>query len=88
MKKDIAKLSKLINRKLKLVHECKAVGDELDLLVDKIWGFSYSETNDDQIIDALDYGTAGLNVDGFIELMDGYKLKRDNEINTTYIKTK
>lgn len=72
MDKEFKKLYNLTKRLSQQHHEASW---QLDRMIDKYYGFNYSETNDDQIIDTLDYGTSGLNFESFIKLMDEYKEK-------------
>ena len=47
---------------------------ELDAEILKKWGFRYSDTDDDPIIDTLDYGHNNISYKDFTKRMDGYKL--------------
>ena len=64
----------LFEEKKKLVLKTKIAGESLDRLINNKWGFHYSETDDDKIIDTLDYGTTSLTFKDFVERMDEYKL--------------
>jgi len=45
----------------------------LDQRINEEYGFSYSETDDDQIIDTLDYATSDISFKEFTERMQTYK---------------
>lgn len=66
-------MKKLFEKKKKLLEELREISYELDRKIDEKWGFSYSETDDDEIIDSLDYGTQSINYSDFVRKMDGYK---------------
>ena len=42
------------------------------------FGFEFSETNDDQIIDTLDYGISDLSFENYLKAMNEYKKKFNN----------
>lgn len=65
-------LKKLFNKKKSMAHEFHKLGNELDCEIVKQYGFHYSETNDDQIIDTLDYGISGISFEEFDEKMKDY----------------
>ncbi len=71
-------MQKLYNKKKRLIKELNAVGFLLDQEIQKRWDFHYSQTDNDQMIDTLDYGTQNLDYKGFIELMNDYKEKQKN----------
>ena len=71
------RLEFLFNSKKNLVKELNCVGSELDKLIREKWGFHYSETDDDFIIDTLDYGTSGINFETFKNKMNQYKQNSD-----------
>lgn len=71
-------LKKLFNDKKKAIREAKDIGFQLDQMIVEKWGFHYSETDDDRIIDTLDYGTSGINFEDFESLMDDHKANREN----------
>lgn len=68
----------LFNKKKRLVKELNAVGSLLDQQIEEHFGFHYSQTDNDQMIDTLDYGTQNLSYKRFIELMNDYKEKQKN----------
>lgn len=78
-KKIDMNMKALFNKKKKLARQLKEVGHLLDLEINKKWGFHYSETDDDQIIDTLDYGICGISFDTFIRKMDEYKENLEND---------
>ncbi len=43
---------------------------KLDQMIDKKWGFSYSDEDIDEIIDSLDYGTGDISFERFVKLMN------------------
>ena len=63
----------LYNEKKRLVKELNAVGVALDEKIIERFGFHYSQTNSDPMIDTLDYGTQKLDYKDFIEMMTEYK---------------
>ena len=69
----LKKIESLFKKKKKLVRQISEVGHELDLLIREQWGFHYSETDDDPIIDTLDYGTNGISFETFVYKMNEYK---------------
>jgi len=46
---------------------------KLDRMIDEKYGFSYSETDNDGIIDTLDYGTDDISFEDFKLRMEQYK---------------
>jgi len=46
---------------------------KLDNMIDEKYGFSYSETDNDRIIDTLDYGTDDISFEDFKLIMEQYK---------------
>lgn len=66
-------MESLFNRVKKMTRERHLLGAELDREIEKRWGFHYSETDDDPIIDTLDYGTNSITYDEFVKRMDEYK---------------
>ena len=69
----------LIKQKQRAVLKMNSIGTELDRLIIEKYGFHYSETNDDPIIDALDYGTNGITPEDFHERMSLYQEDFDND---------
>lgn len=59
------------------MRETKEIGNTLDSLIVKEWGFHYSETDDDMIIDTLDYGISAISFESFVRKMDEYKKNSD-----------
>ncbi len=76
---DFELMKKLFNEKKKLVVKTNKVGHQLDSLIYEEWGFSFSDTDDDPIIDTLDYGTNNISFEQFKERM--YKYKKNAEEN-------
>jgi hypothetical protein len=72
------KLRKLFEAKKKAVIKLNEIGFELDSLITEKYGFHYSVTDDDKIIDALDYGRNGLSLKEFDDRMKFYKKHFDN----------
>ena len=52
---------------------------KFDLMINKVWGFSYSDVDFDSAIDTLDYGTSDISFEDFVKLMDNYKLKNNKK---------
>ena len=61
------------NKVKKIARQCKAESWKLDRMIDDEWGFSYSDTNDDKIIDTLDYATDDITFEEFNSRMNQYK---------------
>ena len=78
-------MKQLFNEKKKLVAKVNAVGREFDTLVSEKWGFSFSDTDDDPMIDTLDYGTNSISFENFCERMDEYKKQMDEDGKFTAI---
>lgn len=66
-------MKKLFNKRKKLIQEAKYVGLLLDNAIRERWGFHFSETDNDEIIDTLDYGTNDISFRQFVDQMDYYK---------------
>lgn len=77
IKNSKEELKKYFNKKKKIVRETKEIGNTLDSLIVKEWGFHYSETDDDMIIDTLDYGISAISFESFVRKMDEYKKNSD-----------
>lgn len=74
MKKiDKAELRKLFNAKKRAVLKCNKANFALDKKINSVFGFHYSDTDNDEMIDTLDYGTADIPFDHFVSLMEYYK---------------
>ena len=74
------KLKALYNKKKKLINQLNEIGGLLDKEIEKRFGFHYSQTDDDEMIDTLDYGTQDLPYHAFIKKMNEFKkLKEDGE---------
>ena len=71
--KNKKEIQSLFERKKELVKEVRHIGQSLDSLIFEQWGFSYSLTDDDRIIDSLDYGTSDITFEDFVSLMNSYK---------------
>ena len=71
-------MKELYNLKKKLAHNDLFIGRELDKLISERWGFSYSQVDDDECIDTLDYGTGNLDYNSFVKKMDWYKKEIEN----------
>ena len=71
--KNKKEMQSLFELKKEFVKETRFVGHTLDSLIYKQWGFSYSQTDDDRIIDCLDYGTSDISFEEFVSLMNSHK---------------
>ena len=69
-------MKQLFEEKKKLVVKTNEIGRQLDKIIVEKWGFHYSETDDDSMIDTLDYGISGISFDNFKKRMDAYKEER------------
>jgi len=72
-------MKQLFNEKKKLVKKANEVGRELDKMIKEKWGFSFSETDDDPMIDTLDYGTNSISFENFESRMNRYKAQYDED---------
>ena len=63
----------LFEKKKKLIATLNKVSVELERKIDDRWGFSYSATDDDAMIDSLDYGSQSISYNEFVRLMDAYQ---------------
>ena len=68
----------LYNEKKRLVKEMNAVGFLLDQKIVERFGFHYSQTDSDPMIDTLDYGTQDMEYKDFIKDMSVFKEKQKN----------
>ena len=69
-------LKKLFEATKKATQKAKELSYSLDKKIDEIFGFNYSETDNDEIIDTLDYATNNISFKHFFELMKYYKEER------------
>ena len=72
-KRKLKKIESLFKKKKTLVRQTNEVGRNLDFLINEMWGFHYSETDDDPIIDTLDCGIYDISFETFLRKMNGYK---------------
>ena len=68
----------LFNKKKKLEKQSKEIGCLLDKEIEERWGFHYSQTDSDPMIDTLDYGTENIDYKEFVERMDEFKKMKDS----------
>lgn len=68
-------MKRLYNKKRRLVQEINEIGYLLDEAIEERFGFHYSQTDNDSIIDTLDYGSDDLDYKDFVKLMNEYKKK-------------
>jgi hypothetical protein len=73
------KMERLFKAKKMAVSKVNKIGSDLDELIMERWGFNFSETDDDPIIDTLDYGTSFISFDEFERRMNEYKSNFDND---------
>lgn len=71
-------MKKLFEKKKKLIKELNAIGYQLDKEIENRWGFHYSQTDNDPIIDTLDYGTSDISYKEFTGIMDSYRKKQES----------
>lgn len=76
MNEDKKELKKLFEARKKATLKAKEAGFALDKKINEMFGFSYSETDNDEMIDTLDYGHNGIDFRHFFELMTYYKEER------------
>ena len=67
------------NKVKKLARQLKTESWKLDRMIDNEWGFNYSETDDDKMIDTLDYATDDITFEEFKLRMDQYKKDLDED---------
>lgn len=67
------------NKVKKLARQLKIESTKLDLMINAKWTFHYSETDDDRMIDTLDYGTDDITFEEFKARMDQYKIYLDRD---------
>jgi hypothetical protein len=81
MKKEFEQLKKL-------QREVQEFSWRFDKLVEEKYGFSYSDTDCDKMIDTLDYGTDDISYKDFKYLMDNYKknFEKNGEFGIVFIK--
>ncbi len=72
-------MKKLFEKKKKIIEQLNEVSFQLDREINNRWGFSYSETDDDSMIDTLDYGTQSISYKEFVRLMDKYKKNKETK---------
>lgn len=70
--RNIDVMKRLFNQKKQMALRDREIGAELDREIEERWGFHYSQTDDDEIIDTLDHGTSSLTYAEFVEKMDAY----------------
>ena len=73
MDAQLKELKNLFEAKKKTIKKANDAGFALDRKIDEIFGFNYSETDNDELIDTLDYGTSSITFKYFLELMNYYK---------------
>ena len=78
------RLKFLIRKKQKLVRETNIISRELDALIVDTFGFHYSETDSDRLIDSLDYGTDYITSSTFLRIMMLYKTDSDKFDTTNW----
>jgi len=76
MEENIKELKKLFEARKKTTLKARTAGFLLDRKINEIFGFSYSETDNDEMIDTLDYGHNAISFKHFFELMNYYKDER------------
>jgi hypothetical protein len=69
----------LFNKKKKLLKQLNDVGYLLDEQINIRWGFHYSQTDSDPMIDTLDYGTSNIDYKEFVERMDNFKSRQEKK---------
>jgi len=78
-------MRQLFEEKKKFVLKAHEAGRNLDRMIEDKWGFHYSETDDDPIIDTLDYETTSISFSDFVSRMDAYKSSRSEDGSFTTI---
>ena len=72
-------LKKLFNKRKKFARQNFEAGQEFNRLMNRVYGFTYSDTDDDFIIDTLDYGINSISFETFEAKMKIYKERFDND---------
>ena len=73
------KLEAQYNKVMKLASKKQEEGNKLDSMINKKWGFNYSEMDLDEIIDTLDYGIGNTSYEHFKIIMDEAKKEKEEE---------
>lgn len=72
-KKENALLMRLYIRQAALAQEMRKNEFLIKPLIEKRWGFHYSQVDSHLIIDTLDYGTSQCTYTEFVQLMNEYR---------------
>lgn len=81
----MTELEKQYNKVKKLAQKHLDEGAKLDRLIMDRWGFKFSETDDDAIIDTLDYGIDNISFKTFERKMNGYKSNYEKNERYGYV---
>lgn len=74
-------LKQLFEERKKAVKWANEAGFNLDRALAERYPFPFSETDNDEAIDTLDYGTSSMDFESFIEMIDEYKSENFNDEN-------
>lgn len=80
------KLEELFKKRLKMASTFKSLCLEFDHIVEKEFGMTHNDTDDDQMIDSLDYGATTITFEEFVDMMNYYK--SGTKIPYSYAKNK
>lgn len=75
------KLKKLFEERRALARKNLEVALEFDKKLSEYYDFPFNETDNDEMIDTLDYGTNSISFEEFIKRMEHYSI----DIRKTYI---
>ena len=73
------KLRKQFEKVKKIAFKNRNESHKFDLMIDEVWGFSYSDVDFDSAIDTLDYGISNISFEDFVKEMNNYKLKNNKK---------
>jgi hypothetical protein len=76
------KLKELFERRRQLAREQLDISLEFDKELYEHYDFAFNDTDDDDMIDTLDYGTSYISFENFIERMEHYKNSDDPYVCT------
>lgn len=74
-------IKRQFNKVKSLCAKLRAESFKLDRMIDEEWGFSYSDTDDDPMIDTLDHATQSISFEEFKKRMDQYRKNKEETGN-------
>ena len=64
-----AEFKKLFDKHMKILDKFRESQTKFNIAIDEVWGYHYSDKDNDCIIDAIDIGN-GMAYETFVEMMD------------------